>query len=254
MRHPATFSDICRYLMPRLCRPRAVKFLEIALIQLEIFFFPSPPPLQLVSTAISSPLIWEWNRLHIPGIWAASSSSLADPLCRKAMARRLFRDFICFVKPKGFGYYTAIIDPNGQIVKFRLQCVTPPTLILQPMLASPYIYFFPSPQLCFSTTTGKVRLQRPTFPKDLIRKVHNSYAHSHEPFSTEHLIWRLSSDSQAERDWERIHTGCIASIMKEVKLRLLIDVWLATSTILTASWLSRLMSFPKLKWKRWEEP
>lgn len=143
-RHSTTFSDICRYLIPRLCRPGVGKFLEIALIQLEILFF-SPPPFGVNSDQFSSNLRVE--QIALPRHLSRFLKQPGSPALQKSNGLEVVQGFRSLHQAPRFSFLLSYHQPKWANceIPFAIRD-TPPTLQSPARLRYPpiFIYFFAS--------------------------------------------------------------------------------------------------------------
>lgn len=143
-RHSTTFSDICRYLMPRLCRPGVGKFLEIALIQLEIFFFSPPPrpppPFGVNSDQFSSNLRVE--QIALPRHLSRFLKQPGSPALQKSNGLEVVQGFRSLHQAPRFSFLLSYHQPKWANceIPFAIRD-TPPTLQSPPDCAIPQFLF-----------------------------------------------------------------------------------------------------------------
>lgn len=161
MRHPTTLSDICRYLMLRLCRPGAVKFPEIALIQLEIPP-PLPPPVGVNSDQFSSNLRVE--QIALPRHLSRFSKQPGSPALQKSNGSEVVQGFRSLHQAPRFSFLLSHHQPkwaNCEILFAILDTPLPqrsnPPLALAPNFIL-FLFFTLLPEivLCYYHWNGMV--------------------------------------------------------------------------------------------------
>lgn len=147
MRHPTTVSDICRYLMPCMCRPGVGKFLEIALIQLE-FFFLAPPPFGVNSDQFSSNLRVE--QIALPQHLSCFFKQPGSPALQKSDGLEVVQGFRLPHQAPRFSFLLSYHQPKWANCEIPFAIRDTPQLSNPPDFTIPNFYLF----FRFTATTG----------------------------------------------------------------------------------------------------
>lgn len=173
--------------MPRLCRPGAVKFLEIALIQLEIFFF-SPPPFGVNSDQFSSNLRVE--QIALPRHLSRFLKQPGSPALQKSNGSEVVQGFCSLHQAPRFSFLLSYHQPkwaNCEIL-FAIRDTLPPI----PPVALPSNYFFFNFLFCCQKLCSLLPLRRHGYSDQysLRTRFVKYIIHTHTPTSP--LVWSIS--------------------------------------------------------------